>query len=1107
MSTIPIPVTAEIVGRESYLKELERLLASRLSLGRFVIIHGPDGIGKSRVAAEFAHRHRGKYDFVGWLQADSPLTLDIEFARFASDLNLPEKDPLDLKNAIKAVRRWLHENPNWLLVFDDAKQLGRIRQYLPSKPGGSVLLTTCEPVRKGGPEVMPLDRLSRKESTLWLRRLNGRRTEKHASALAEALRDMPLALEQAGSCLNDTRMSFAEYLEMFQRLAGSHAHKTQRTSEDRRLLLTTAAISARQVQEHFPGAAELLKLCSFFAPYRIPLNTIRLAMPHLPDALAEVAAKTTAFKRAVNTLRQSCLISVTEDTINVPETVQTATRNQLGSEDRKVYAEIAVLLLNDAMRSERKVTGRTNALSLTPHALTAARHARREKVAYQTTTLLLNQAALYLESRGELKEAEAVNRKALKAGELAYGANHAANAAIHKSLGDILHKLERVDEARSHYESALRIAEATYSSNNPFVAVIIRGIGDTLQAGGRLLEAVDLLQRALKIDESSYGEDSIRLAPPLNKIGQILEELDRQAEAEPFYKRSVAILTAQRGEEHAETIAAEAGLSRVQKELERLAVSQVRHEKAVEATGAFLREVCNSTRMENGRFFRIDRIRGRLKLFAPLPVLVSTDSLTRQDIISLFETSNSLARKNLKRAAVLIYHEHPDVFVQMQIAELRSKNGFIMIPIPLAAIEQAVLDISTCSGVLAHYSQNYLPGADLFDDRNAIGDTLSFFGRSDLLHFIEGDLVQHQALGLFGLRKSGKTSVLLQLGFALREHPVIHIDLQPYGGRPRFGAELFNEILQRLSLLLSGRAKTQAYERFPDDAPAASISSGFVQRAVALADQLRQVSYAFPALIFLDEVERILPTPQDPAVKVEEFNAFLGSLRALSQQHRKFGILIADVHPDCNRINYWAQPGLPSNPVNQFFKECFLEPFSQDDTSTMIENIGRLMGRTFDDKTLSAIHRESGGHPFVARQLASLLCSKLSEQKEASIAWASARRYIEKPFYHSGVLKDYFEHNIVGDIKMRRLDSALAVLKSLAVNEQTSSFVSEEELLGRLENFKIGEINDAILWLESVGLLTQEVQNEEQKYGIRLPLLSQYFRMGMSQKEKTQWQT
>ncbi|MUG98139.1 hypothetical protein F7734_39855 [Scytonema sp. UIC 10036] len=60
----------------------------------------------------------------------------------------------------------------------------------------------------------------------------------------------------------------------------------------------------------------------------------------------------------------------------------------------------------------------------------------------------------------------------------------------------------------------------------------------------------------------------------------------------------------------------------------------------------------------------------------------------------------------------------------------------------------------------------------------------------------------------------------------------------------------------------------------------------------------------------------------------EEFNACFGALRVLNQEQRQLSLLVADLHPDCNRINKWNKEGVSTNPVFSFFKEIFLPPFS-----------------------------------------------------------------------------------------------------------------------------------------------------------------------------------
>ena len=522
----------------------------------------------------------------------------------------------------------------------------------------------------------------------------------------------------------------------------------------------------------------------------------------------------------------------------------------------------------------------------------------------------------------------------------------------------------------------------------------------------------------------------------------------------------------------------------------------------------FLKRAGVTTRREGKRGLTIASVSGRLKPYAPLPVTFADEPIDR-DVTELVKHSARMAGNRRQQAGILLYRESPDTLFRMRMAEVRLRDNFVLIPIPLAAVEQALLDGGGSSGLLAQYADRYLPGADLFDDRNAIGDTLSFFGRVELLQCLEDDLRRHQSIGLFGLRKSGKTSILLQLGFALRQHPVIHVDLQPYGGKPRYGAELFDLVLQKLAQLAKERPSKSApsVDRLERDRPAPELTADFARQVSQLARRLNQAGYELPILLFLDEIERILPTETDSRERVEEFNACFGVLRALSQERRLLALLAADVHPDCNRINQWAQPGIPTNPAFNFFKEVFVLPFSPAATTRMLTDIGKLMGVEFDAETLAAIHRESGGYPFIARQLASLLCKKVAAERQGEIQESAARRYLNEPFTYSGVLKDYFGQNIWSDLEKRNFASAMSVCRLLACNERSAAGIEARALHDRLsDDFTESERLDALLWLEAVGLVRREESQERDRYRLQVPLMSRWLRMQMKEEEIRQWQ-
>ncbi|HEX3251390.1 MAG TPA: tetratricopeptide repeat protein, partial [Pyrinomonadaceae bacterium] len=933
---IPHRLDARFIGREEFVNNLSQFFDCKDS-GNIQVLHGPGGIGKTRIAAEYARRFASRYQFIGWADAGEPLTLELEFSRFAAELQLPEKDNPDIKLAVSGMKSWLSEHSDWLLVFDEAESLRKVRHFLPSKFSGHVLVTAPR-VFTDAAQHSAVTPLTYDESLDLLFHTSGVNPDDQTVDLIALLKHLPLSLCLAGSYVREAGQSHAQYLEAL-------INSSVGIVNEEALPSAPAVLSVRHLQELSLASADLLGLCAFFSPHKIPLTRIQQAMPHLPDALAEAAASPELFDEAVLLLERLSLAERVGDTLTMHPSVQSTVRTQWEIHDRRIYAEIAVLILRDAITFyDPKTRAELAALDLIPHALVASTHAKRLKVGKEAVTSLLNQVGMCLETGGHLKEAERANRQALRLGQSVYGPNHPGLSGIYKNLGDISRKLHDPAQAKEHYDKALGIAEAAYSAENPVIATIASNIGEVLLEIGRKAEAQEYFERALMIDETAYGNDHPKLAQRLRRVGSVHEELGNFVQAHASYDRLVQILESTDGADNDELAAARAGFNRLVERLENIATNKARYEKSMEVTERFLQQAGAAVHQETERVFRVNSLRGRFKSFAPLPVLVTTANPVRQDVLDLYDYSQRFSTNNIKHAGIFIYHEPPDVFVQMQIAELRVRDGFVIIPIPLAALENALSDSHTCSAILTHYCQHYLPGVDLFDDRNAIGDTLSFFGRSDLLHKIESDLVQAQAIGIFGLRKSGKTSVLLQLGLGLRKHPVLHIDLQAYGGNPRFGVQLFQEIINRLSSLVGDRAGFGGHvfiKPHGSYAAAVEMSLDFIEGVTALSEKLEEASYELPILIFLDEVERILPNANDAREKVEEFNAFFGALRALSQHKRKIGLLVADVHPDCNRINHWQQQGLPTNPVNQFFKELFSRPFAEEETTAMLVNIGR----------------------------------------------------------------------------------------------------------------------------------------------------------------------
>jgi len=270
-----------------------------------------------------------------------------------------------------------------------------------------------------------------------------------------------------------------------------------------------------------------------------------------------------------------------------------------------------------------------------------------------------------------------------------------------------------------------------------------------------------------------------------------------------------------------------------------------------------------------GSFLAVHRIKGRLHEFAPMHVAVVRDAPTEDAIAALVRKGGS--------AGILIYGQPPDELARLSIAAARMRDNVSIIPISLAEIERAIAE-SSSAGVLASYADRYLPDANLYDDRNAISDALTFFGRTAVLSRLQTDLTNLQGVGLFGLRKSGKTSTILQLDLALRGYPIVRVYLQSHGEKTHFGRDLLQEILDKLIARARSRIEIAAElaSRLPEAAAASDVALDFQRRMTSLSALLKNAAFGLPIICCLDEMERIVPTQSDPRERVQEFNAVFG---------------------------------------------------------------------------------------------------------------------------------------------------------------------------------------------------------------------------------------
>ena len=288
--------------------------------------------------------------------------------------------------------------------------------------------------------------------------------------------------------------------------------------------------------------------------------------------------------------------------------------------------------------------------------------------------------------------------------------------------------------------------------------------------------------------------------------------------------------------------------------------------------------------------------------------------------------------------------------------------------VPLAAKE--LLDPKSGDLFVRSQIANRLGVIDLFGIASPIQSDRYFFGRKELVQSLSRLVhVQRQNAGLFGLRKTGKTSVLHAVRRALEQQGVLtgYFDCQNPGIHSARWWQVLGNMTTALRTTLK-RTHSKDVEiagRYDQDSAGTLFASDI--RSLLAAGGATHV------LLMLDEIEWITPSISGQLGRHwdEDFIPFWQTIRATHQEcDGRLSFMVAGVNPlSVQRSHFGVLP----NPVFQLAVPHYLEPFSRDAVKEMVRTIGRYSGLSFDEEVYEDLRRTYGGHPFLIR----IACSEL----------------------------------------------------------------------------------------------------------------------------------
>ena len=521
-------------GREPVLARLQEALAAR---GR-AALSGLGGVGKTQTAVEYAHRHLDDYVYTFWATAHSREALVSGYLAVAGLLKLTESDAKDQTLAVDAVKRWLGSHEGWLLILDNADDIGMARKFIPPGKSGHVLLTTRTRAVGAVARLVEIPEMGTEEGALFLLRranyvgenaaldLASKADRATALKIATQLDGLPLALDQAAAYIEETDCGLSGYLSLCQthgpellELRGALA------SDHPDPVATTWALSFENIERANTAAAELLRFCAFLSPDGIPEEVFSEGAPELGPVLGAVATDAFALNSAFSEILQYSLLrrDANAGTLEIHRLVQDVLKQAMDKDMQSLWAERAVRAVNRIFPGGEFSTW-TVCERLLPQAYACAELIKQWGFEFPEAARLLNDAGFYLRERARHTEAEPLCERALAIREKALGAEHPDVATSLNNLARLYHDQGQYARAEPLYERALAIREKALGPEHPDVATSLNNLAVLYDNQGQYAKAEPLYQRALAIYEKALGAEHPDVAMSLNNLAVALRQ-------------------------------------------------------------------------------------------------------------------------------------------------------------------------------------------------------------------------------------------------------------------------------------------------------------------------------------------------------------------------------------------------------------------------------------------------------------------------------------------------------------------------------------------------------------------------------------------------------
>lgn len=543
-----------------------------------VALYGLGGVGKTQIAIEYAYLYGNEYKTILWLRSATRETLLSDYMAIAEDLGITSAATATLQqnqNAIRdEVKSWLGRLTNWLLIYDGVSDLNMVQEFFPPEQGGHILLTTRMKITEKEIAGIEVNTLQEEESIRLLlrragmiepgdQRINISSEEyKKATDIVALFDGLPLALDQAGAYIEETRCGLNGYLNLYHSKHIDLLQRRSSRSDYPEPVATTWSLSFDKVENEFPAAWELLRLCAFLAPDDIPLEMFEKDATTLGPILEPIARSSDTLNEGIDELEKFSLVrrSPNGKTLAMLGIMQDVLKADMAQEEQRDRANRALLLIYHAFPEVIEPGTWKDCQLYLPHTLACAKMIKQRGLFSKERLLLaaqlLDRAGYYLRDRAQYDRAVELLQAALALREELDPENSDILSSLN-NLATLYNAQRRYNDAEPLLRRALKIGRSILGDSHPDVAAILNEIGMNYLAQGKYGDAERSLNEALVIREQLPGAEHPDYVTRLNNYATSLNNLaslyylqGSYDDAIPLYEKVLDIRVKTLGEDH-----------------------------------------------------------------------------------------------------------------------------------------------------------------------------------------------------------------------------------------------------------------------------------------------------------------------------------------------------------------------------------------------------------------------------------------------------------------------------------------------------------------------------------------------------------------------------